>query len=105
MVSADQPAGSHGGLTYLGPHLDWLEAALRKSVQGQTPGQTPGMTADLQRQARGLLISALRAKVLDDQAALAGFDQDAEQLLRVLVEAPASASRPVYPPAGSSRYF
>ena len=100
MVSVDQPAGSRGGLTYLGPHLDWLEAALRKSADGQTPG----MTADWQRQARGLLISALRAKVLDDQAALAGFDQDAEQLLRVIVDAPAAA-RPVYPPAGSSRYF
>ena len=101
MVSADQPAGSHGGLTYLGPHLDWLEAALRKSAHGQTPG----MTADWQRQARGLLIAALRAKVLDDQAALAGFDQDAKQLLRVLSDAPAAAARPVYPPAGSSRYF
>ena len=101
MVSADQPAGSPGGLTYLGPHRDWLEAALRKSAQGAPPG----MTADLQRQAQWLLISALRAKVLDDQAALAGFDQDAEQLLRVLVDAPATASRPVYPPAGSSRYF
>jgi len=101
MVSADQPAGSHRGLTYLGPHLDWLEAALRKSAQGAPPG----MTADCQRQARGLLISALRAKVLDDQAALAGFDQDAERLLRILANAPAAASRPVYPPAGSSRYF
>lgn len=101
MVSADQPAGSHGGLTYLGPHLDWLEAALRRSAHGLTPG----MTADWQRQARGLLISALRSKVLDDQAALAGFDQDAEQLLRVLADAPAASSRPVYPPAGSSRYF
>jgi len=101
MVSADQPAVSPGGLTYLGPYLDWLEAALRKSVHGHTPG----MTADLQRQAQWLLISALRAKVLDDQAALAGFDQDAERLLQMIVDAPATASRPVYPPAGSSRYF
>jgi len=101
IVSADQPAGSHGGLTYLGPHLDWLEAALRKSAHGHVPG----MTAEWQRQARVLLISALRAKVLDNQAALAGFDQDAERLLVILANAPAAASRPVYPPTGSSRYF